>query len=86
MFARPFSVDTNTLPASFQMEFIKLQSDIQLKNLIMSLYQTFIIPVLARKNTLCFTITPYKCHHFFWQYMCFEQLLSCMKDRSVMVL
>lgn len=35
-FVKPFSVDTNTLPASFQMHCTELQSDIQLKNLIMS--------------------------------------------------
>ena len=45
MFATPFSVDTKTLPANFQMECIELQSDIQLKNLIMFLYQTFMASI-----------------------------------------
>ena len=31
IFATPFSVDINILPANFQMECIELQSDIQLK-------------------------------------------------------
>ena len=37
IFISPFSVDINTLTANFQMECIELQSDIQLKNMIMSL-------------------------------------------------
>ena len=46
------------------MKRLELQSDIQLKNLIMSLYQTFIIPILAEKDILVITVTPYSCHHF----------------------
>ena len=64
IFATPFSVNINTLPANFQMECIELQSDTQLKNLILSFYQTFIISVLAEKSILQFTVTPYSCHHF----------------------
>ena len=64
MFAIPFSVYINTQLAHFQTECIELQSDTQLKNLIMSLYQTFTIPILAEKNILHFTITLYSRHHF----------------------
>ena len=31
IFVTPFSVDINMLPANFQMEYIELQSDIELK-------------------------------------------------------
>jgi len=64
MFARPLSFDRNTLPASLQMERIELQSDTQLKSLIMSLHQAFNALSYQRKNTLCFTTTPHS-HHFF---------------------
>ena len=37
VFVTPFSVYINTLPMNFQMECIELQSDIQLKNLTVSL-------------------------------------------------
>jgi len=70
-FARPLSVNINAWTANSQMECIELQSDIQLKNLIMSLYWTFIIPILSEKNVLHFTITTYSycCFlaiHTFW--------------------
>jgi len=64
IFATPFSVDVNTLPANFQIECIGFQSDVQLKNLIMSLYQTVIRAILPEKYTPQFTIMPYSCHHF----------------------
>ena len=64
MFVTSFSVDINILPENFQMECIKLQSDIQLKNLIMFLYQTFLRPLLPEKNILRFITIPYSCHHF----------------------
>ena len=38
IFLTQFSVDVNTLPGNFQVECIEFQSDIQLKNLVMSLY------------------------------------------------
>lgn len=41
------------------MECIELHSGIQLKNLIVILYYTLTIPILAGKNILCFTIVPY---------------------------
>jgi len=40
-FETPFSVGINSLPVNFPMECIELQSDIQLKNLILTLYQIF---------------------------------------------
>jgi len=46
------------------MEHVELQSDIQLKNLIMALYRIFIIPILPERNMLCFTITTCSCHDF----------------------
>ena len=49
MFVPPFPVDTKMLPPDFQMEYIELQSDIQLKDLIVSLYQTSISPLLSEK-------------------------------------
>ena len=52
------------LPASFQMECTELQSDIQHKNLMMSLYWTFIGPIFPETNIPCFTITPDSCHHY----------------------
>ena len=53
----------------FQMECIKLQSDIQqIFNLTMSLYQTFTSPLLPERNIPHCTVTPYSCHHF-WQYI-----------------
>ena len=67
MFAKSFSADINTLPTDFQMECLELQSDIQLKYLIISLYQTFIRPLLTEKNILHFTVTPYSCQRF-WHY------------------
>lgn len=51
-------------PITQQMKFIKLKSDIQLKNWIMPLYQTFIRPILPEINTLHFTITSYSRHCF----------------------
>lgn len=57
-----FSVHVNTWTGNFQMECRELQSDIQLKNLIMSLCQTFIILILTEINILRFTITLYSCH------------------------
>lgn len=69
IFVTPFPVDISTLPATFQMECKELQSDIQLKNLLMSLYQTFISSLLVeKKNIHCFTVAYYSCHHF-WQYV-----------------
>lgn len=63
MFATPFSVDTNTLPANFQMKCIELQSD----NQLMSLYQTFLRLLLPEYNILCFR--PRHIHAMaFWQY------------------
>ena len=44
IFATVLSVDINILPAKFQAECIELQLDIQLKNFILSLYYTFILP------------------------------------------
>lgn len=38
MFATPFSVKINPLATNFQLQYIELQSDIQLKTLIISLY------------------------------------------------
>ena len=51
IFATPFSVNTNTLPANFNIECIELQSGIQLKNMILPLYQNFISPILLEKKT-----------------------------------
>ena len=64
MFVPPFPVDTKMLPPDFQMEYIELQSDIQLKNLIMSLHQALIRPLLPQRNVPRFTTRPYSCHHF----------------------
>lgn len=58
-FQAPLPVDTNTLRADFQVECIELQSGIQLKNPIMSVYQTFIRPLLREGNVLRFTVKPY---------------------------
>ena len=58
------------------MEFRELQSDIQLKNLIMSLSWNFINPILAEKNVPHFTITP--CFHN--TYVC--EIFSKMKCRK----
>ena len=52
------------IPANFQMECTELPSDIQLKNLIVYLYWTFIGPVFPVINIPCFTITPCSCHHY----------------------
>lgn len=38
MFVTPFSASRNTLPVNFQMDYMELQSDIPLKNWIMSHY------------------------------------------------
>ena len=65
MFATVFSVNMNILLGNSQMECIELQSDIQLKNLTMSLYQTFMILTLPERNNPYFTIKPYSHHHFF---------------------
>jgi len=46
---------------NFQMECINLQSDIHLKNLIMYLCQTLIIPIFASQSHLIYVIA-------FWQY------------------
>jgi len=78
MFETPFSVDINALYEDFQMEIMEFQSEIQFKYLIMSLYQTFISPLLPEKNILCFTTTPYLCHHFltvstFGEKKCFQR-------------
>ena len=64
MFVRLFSVDISTWPANFQMECMELQSDTQLKNLMMPLYWTFIISILTQNNMLRFTITLHSCHCF----------------------
>ena len=66
-FATQFSIDVSMLPLNFQMEYVELQSDIQLKNVIMSLYQTPVSPLLAERNIPHFTVTPHSCHRF-WQY------------------
>lgn len=50
--------------AHFQVESIGLQTDIQLKNLIISLYWTSVSSILAERNAPLFTVTPYSCHHF----------------------
>lgn len=59
-----FAFDINTWPENFEIDCIEFQSDVQLSNLIMSLYQTFKIPILPEKKTLHFTVKPYSCHHF----------------------
>jgi len=59
------------LPLNFQMEYVELQSDIQLKNVIMSLYQTPVSPLLAERNIPHFTV------HVF-----VKQLFSRMKHRK----
>ena len=64
MFVTPFSVNRSTLSADFQVELMELQSDIQLKNLIMSLYWTSISPLLPKKSIPCFTTMPCSHHHF----------------------
>ena len=57
----PCPVNINTLLTNFQMECVKLQSDIRLNNLIVSLYQTFISPILPETPPR-FTIMPYPWH------------------------
>ena len=64
------------------MECIELQSDIQLKNLIMSLYQTFIRPLLTEKNIPYLPIIPYSWHLFFGSKNICEQLFLRMKHRK----
>ena len=64
VFANPFSVAINTLSANSQIEGIECIECIQLKNLIMSLYQTFISSLLPEQNIPHFTITPCSCHSF----------------------
>ena len=66
MFVTPFSVNRSTLSADFQVELMELQSDIQLKKLIMSLYWTSISPLLPKKSIPCFTTMPCSHHHFFF--------------------
>jgi len=46
VFLTQFAVHINTLPVNLQMEYIELQSDVQLKNLIMSLYCIILRPVI----------------------------------------
>ena len=58
------------------MERTELQSDIQLKNLIMSLYWTFTRLILAERTIPHFTSMPY----FGSMHIC-EQLFSRMKHR-----
>ena len=57
-------VNTDTLSADFQMGCMGLQSDIQLKNQIMSLYQTFLSPVFPGRDIPQSTVMPYSCHLF----------------------
>ena len=63
MHVKQHSVDINILPSNFQMKCIELQPDIQLITLIMSLHQTFTIPILAEKSIFHFSISSYSCHH-----------------------
>lgn len=64
IFATPFSINITTLSANFQAERMELQSDVQLKCMIMSLYQPLISPLLPENDIPCFTITLYSCHCF----------------------
>jgi len=66
MFVTLFSVDINTLPTNSQTECIQLQSDLQLKNLVMSLYQIFITLLLPERDKYLslHTVTPHSCHQF----------------------
>jgi len=54
----------HTLHVTFQIGCIELESYIQLKLLITSLYQNFISPLLTEKDILHVTVTPYSCHCF----------------------
>lgn len=58
IFVTLFSVNINTWPAKFQMFAIELGSEIQLKNLIMSLWWTFTTPLLAGWNIPPFLSPP----------------------------
>ena len=68
MFAIPFSVYINTQLAHFQTECIELQSDTQLKSLIMSLHQAFNALSYQRKTSLA--SQSHLIHVItFWQYI-----------------
>jgi len=51
-----FQLTQIDLPETFQMQCFKLQPDSQLKNMIMSLYQTSLKHILAERNTALLTI------------------------------
>ena len=61
-----FLANINTLPVRVQTECTELQSDMQLKILIMCLYQSSVIPLLPERNTPCFTLLILVTT--FWQY------------------
>ena len=64
IFVIPFSVNIKILPVNFQMECIELQSDIQHKDLIVSLYQTSMSFLVSERDIPHLTITPYSHHDF----------------------
>ena len=77
----PFSVSIKTLPTHFQMKCIELQSDIQLENLIMSLYLTFIRPLTMEKYPSFHHHALFMSSLFGSTYTC-EELFSGMKYRK----
>ena len=70
IFATSFSVYINALAENFQIKWIELKSEIQLRALIMSLYQTSVSPLFPEENIPRFTVTPYSRIHIitFWQH------------------
>lgn len=80
MFVTSFSVDINTLPENFQIQCIKLQSDIQLKKTIMFLYQTLIRPLTRDKYPSLHNQALFMSSLFGRMYIC--EKLSRMKYRK----
>ena len=78
IFVIPFSVNISTLPGNFQMECIELQSDVQLKNLSVSLY--FDKPYLSRAISLIHNNALFMSWPFGSTCIC-ERLFSRVKYR-----
>lgn len=82
IFVSAFSADINTFPASFQMQRTELQQIfISKKNVIMSLYWTFLRPPLTREEyeKQCFVVSmETKRRHYFW-----SDLLRCSPRQSL---
>ena len=64
MFVIPFSININKFHVNFRVEYIHMQSGIQLKKIDHVSLLDFYKASLTREHIPLFTVTPYSCHHF----------------------